>query len=139
MAQPNSASLKTALVLAVILAILTPMMVVGSIVGGLQTINPENQHQHLVYPLGDASVNTIWTATVVLIPLSLTLALLAGLNFKLRNLVLNKVTIITCAVLLCWLIFVNWALSPKLVSPLTTNDSQSQDNGIPQAKPLNLK
>lgn len=113
----------------IIVTVLLPVMVVSAIgagLSGLAGINPENHGKTLVFPVGnDAAMGVKLIFGYVIVPLSLLMVILGGLNFKFKSALLNKSLLVLTAFLIGWLLFASWALDARFVD-------SSRDNGAPR-------
>lgn len=131
----------------IIVAVLLPIMVlsaIGAAISGLEGINPENHGKTLVFPVGNDAADTVKTIyAFVIVPLSLLMVITAGLNFKIKNAMLNRGLLLLSLFLVLWLVFANWALDARFVAPSESSQAppsrnRSKDEGDLQIRTINL-
>ena len=118
----------------IIVAILMPIMILsalGSGLVGLAGINPENHGKVMVFRIGNDEAYIVQMIFIyVIAPLSVLAVILAGLNFKFKNALLNRSLLFTSLFLVGWLFFASWALNVKFVAPSDASNQTQDDEGL---------
>lgn len=129
---------KKTLIITSILFLAINFFALGKAATSLSGINPENQNKVLVYQINEEAANIVLNLTFLLIPVVVVLIIVATLNFKLRNHLLNRMLMAVCFLLTFWLVFAIWALDNKYVSPTDNTQFQNQDNGELRIRSINI-
>ena len=118
----------------IIVAILMPIMILsalGSGLVGLAGINPENHGKVMVFRIGNDEAYIVQMIFIyVIAPLCVLAVILAGLNFKFKNALLNRSLFFTSLFLVGWLFFASWALNVKFVAPSDASNQTQDDEGL---------
>lgn len=101
-------------VISLVLLPLALLFAAGAIASGFAGLNANFQNRVIEYPISESVIYPIKLATIfIFVPISLGVCILSAVNIRRNDKKLIKISLIVCALMVVWMIFINWALTPK--------------------------
>lgn len=140
MVQIKTPSPKATFTIVIALLPIIALAALGSAVSGLEAINPENHGKTLLFPIGNDAAEVVKIVFVFgILPLSLLMAIVGGVNLKIKNNKLNISLIFLILFMAAWLLFTSWALNATFVEASDNNSVTSSDGNSNVDNDLQIK